>query len=68
MKTLYEAKATATGGRNGHVRSSDGIIDLDLSIPKGLGGPGKPLPMLFEMCQYRQCGGPHLLRSPEVDL
>jgi Ohr subfamily peroxiredoxin len=44
MKTLYEAKATATGGRDGHVRSSDGVLDLDLSIPKGLGGPGKPLP------------------------
>ncbi len=44
MKTLYEAKATATGGRNGHVRSSDGVLDLDLSIPKGLGGAGKPLP------------------------
>lgn len=43
MQTLYEARATATGGRNGHVRSSDGVLDLDLSIPKGLGGPGKPL-------------------------
>lgn len=44
MKTLYEAKAIATGGRTGHVTSSDGVLDLDLSIPKGLGGPGKPLP------------------------
>lgn len=44
MKSLYEAKATATGGRNGHVRSNDGVLDLDLSIPKGLGGPGKSLP------------------------
>ncbi len=43
MKSLYEATATATGGRNGHVRSSDGVLDMDLSIPKGLGGPGKPL-------------------------
>lgn len=40
---MYEAKATATGGRNGHVSSSDGVLDLDLSIPRGLGGPGKPL-------------------------
>lgn len=43
MKALYEARATATGGRQGHVRSSDGVLDLDLSIPKGLGGPEKPL-------------------------
>ncbi|EWC61568.1 Organic hydroperoxide resistance protein [Actinokineospora spheciospongiae] len=41
MKALYEAQATATGdGRGGHVRSSDGVVDTDLSVPKGLGGPG----------------------------
>ena len=40
MKTLYEAAATATGGRNGHVRTDDGKIDLELSVPKGLGGAG----------------------------
>ena len=44
MQTLYEAKATATGGRNGHVRTSDGVLDLDLAIPRGLGGPGTALP------------------------
>lgn len=44
MKTLYEAKATATGGRNGRVTTSDGTLDLRLSIPKGLGGPGGQLP------------------------
>jgi lipoyl-dependent peroxiredoxin len=42
MKTLYEAKASVTGGRNGHVVSSDGILDVELSLPKGLGGPGLP--------------------------
>ncbi|TDQ36758.1 organic hydroperoxide resistance protein [Aureibacillus halotolerans] len=41
MKPLYTAKATAQGGRDGHVRSSDGIIDLDVSMPKELGGAGK---------------------------
>ena len=40
MKSLYTAIATAEGGRTGHVRSSDGIIDLDLRMPKALGGPG----------------------------
>lgn len=40
MKPLYTAVATAEGGRTGHVRSSDGIIDLDLRMPKALGGPG----------------------------
>ncbi|MCE5234071.1 MAG: organic hydroperoxide resistance protein [Mizugakiibacter sp.] len=37
---LYTATATAHGGREGHVRSSDGLIDLDLKLPKEIGGPG----------------------------
>ncbi len=40
MEKLYTAVATATGGRDGHVKSSDGIIDLDLHTPKEMGGPG----------------------------
>jgi Ohr subfamily peroxiredoxin len=40
MKTLYTAVSTAHGGRDGHVRSSDGIVDLDLRTPKEMGGPG----------------------------
>ena len=40
MKTLYEASSTAVGGRNGHVTTDDGKIDMDLSVPKGLGGDG----------------------------
>ncbi|BDU07257.1 organic hydroperoxide resistance protein [Nocardia cyriacigeorgica] len=41
MTTLYTAEATATGaGRGGHVRSTDAALDLDLSIPKELGGAG----------------------------
>ncbi len=43
MKILYQAKASATGGRNGHVASSDGVLNLQLAIPKGLGGPGGAL-------------------------
>lgn len=38
MKTLYEATSTATGGRKGHVITDDGKIDMELSVPKGLGG------------------------------
>ena len=38
---LYTASATATGeGRNGHSRSSDGIVDVDLATPVEMGGPG----------------------------
>lgn len=41
MKAIYTAEALATGdGRNGHARTSDGKIDLDLDMPKELGGSG----------------------------
>ncbi len=40
MRVLYTAEATATGGRQGKVRSSDGVIDLELAMPQGLGGSG----------------------------
>lgn len=42
MKILYETKATAKGGRDGYVQTEDGQLRLDLSVPKALGGPGKP--------------------------
>jgi osmotically inducible protein OsmC len=40
MNALYTAEATAHGGREGRVRSSDGVLVLELAIPKELGGPG----------------------------
>jgi len=41
MDTLYTAEATAVGdGRNGHVRSSDGLLDADVRIPAAMGGRG----------------------------
>jgi Ohr subfamily peroxiredoxin len=42
IKPLYTATATARGGRNGHTQSSDGLVSVDLSVPKPMGGPGKP--------------------------
>ena len=41
MPALYTAVATATGeGRDGHTRSSDGLVDVDLAVPKEMGGAG----------------------------
>ena len=41
MNAVYTAVATATGdGRNGHTRSSDGLVDHDLATPKEMGGAG----------------------------
>jgi lipoyl-dependent peroxiredoxin len=42
INPLYTATATATGGRNGHTESDDGMVKADLSVPKAMGGPGKP--------------------------
>ena len=39
-KVLYRAEATATGGRDGSARSSDGVLDVKLTTPKALGGNG----------------------------
>lgn len=39
-KVIYKAHATATGGRDGTVKSSDGLLDLKLSVPKEMGGAG----------------------------
>jgi len=40
VKPLYVAEATAVGGREGHVRSSDGLLEADLQPPVEMGGPG----------------------------
>ncbi|WP_029904308.1 organic hydroperoxide resistance protein [Prevotella sp. 10(H)] len=40
MEKLYTAVATSTGGRSGHVKSSDGVLDLEVRPPKEMGGPG----------------------------
>lgn len=41
MSAAYTAEATATGsGRSGHTRSSDGVLDLGLSVPQEIGGAG----------------------------
>jgi lipoyl-dependent peroxiredoxin len=42
IKPLFTATATAIGGRNGHTEASDGSVGADLSVPKAMGGPGKP--------------------------
>ena len=41
-KVLYTAEATVQGGRAGHARTSDGHLDLELSVPTDMGGQGGP--------------------------
>src|SRR5215469_3388342 len=42
IKPLFTATATAIGGRNGHTETSDSLVKANLSVPKAMGGPGKP--------------------------
>ena len=41
MKPLYTTRATAVGGRHGHIRSEDGLLDMQLALPRELGGKGE---------------------------
>jgi Ohr subfamily peroxiredoxin len=41
MNVLYSTTATASGdGRNGHTATEDGMVDVDVRVPKEMGGPG----------------------------
>ena len=40
ITAMYTAAATATGGRNGKVTSSDGVLELEVRTPKEMGGAG----------------------------
>ena len=42
IKPLFTATASCTGGRNGHSEASDHSVSVNLSVPKEMGGPGKP--------------------------
>lgn len=54
---LYTAESTATGGgRDGHVKSSDGKLDLDTRPPKEMGGSGEGVnPELLFSAGYAAC-------------
>lgn len=58
MDILYTAVAHGTGdGRNGHAASDDGVLDLDLRVPKEMGGPGGAYanPELLFAAGYAAC-------------
>jgi osmotically inducible protein OsmC len=58
FQPLYTATATATAGRDGHVETSDGTLKFDLSVPKEMGGAGKPgttNPEQLFACGYAAC-------------
>jgi Ohr subfamily peroxiredoxin len=40
VSKVYSTVVTVNGGRDGRARSADGNLELDLTVPKELGGPG----------------------------
>ena len=72
-KVLYTAEVISTGdGRNGHVLSSDHRLDLDLSVPPELDGPGGPgtNPEQLFAAGYAACFGSaigHVARSKKLN-
>lgn len=66
MDVLYTAEASLSGGREGRVRSSDGVLDLPLSMPKKLGGPersGTTNPEQLFAAGYAACFENAVLRA-----
>ncbi|WP_222984664.1 organic hydroperoxide resistance protein [Flagellimonas meishanensis] len=57
MKTIFESTATNTGGRSGHVKSEDGFLDFDISMPnsKGKTNPKTTNPEELFAAAYSTC-------------
>lgn len=73
IEVVYTAESTALdGGRDGHVKSTDGKIDLDTRPPKEMGGSGEGVnPELLFSAGYAACflGALRLVaRNGKVDL
>jgi lipoyl-dependent peroxiredoxin len=73
IEVVFTAESTATGGgRDGHVKSSDGRIDLDTRPPKEAGGSGEGTnPEQLFSAGYAACflGALRLVaRNDKVDL
>ena len=41
MNAIYETTVEVTGGRTGHGRLTDGLLNLDLALPRQLGGDAR---------------------------
>lgn len=55
---LYSTTVTATGGRNGSAASEDGLLALDLALPRDLGGKGNATnPEQLFAAGYAACFG-----------
>ena len=72
MTTLYKTQATALAGRNGQVKTDDGLLDLELAYPKEMGGTGAATnPEQLFAAGYSACFSNavlHVAREAKVNL
>ncbi len=69
INTVYTAYATSTGGRNGHTKTDNGLVSLDLTMPKGMGGlerPGTTTPEDLFAAGYAACFGSSVEHAARV--
>lgn len=59
MKTLYTTSVTAIGGRNGKVKSENGVLEVEVKSPKALGGSSDDFsnPEMLFAAGYSACFG-----------
>ncbi|WP_288426525.1 Ohr family peroxiredoxin [uncultured Spirosoma sp.] len=56
METLYTSTVSSVGGRDGDVKSLDGILEMDLRRPTEMHGEGgKPNPEMLFAAAYSAC-------------
>ncbi|WP_158964918.1 organic hydroperoxide resistance protein [Chachezhania sediminis] len=69
MSTIYSTTVTAVGGRAGTVKSDDGLLELNLSLPRKLGGKEEATnPEQLFAAGYAACFGNaviHVTRNKE---
>jgi osmotically inducible protein OsmC len=70
-KRLYTAVATATSGREGRIKSDDGVLDMPVLPPKALGGSGAAAtnPEQLFAAGYAACFGSavgHVARAQKI--
>ncbi len=70
IKKNYTTTATNFGGRNGHIKTTDGLLDLELAMPKEIGGTGgKTNPEQLFAAAFATCfGGTLAFISKKVDV
>ncbi|WP_205880242.1 Ohr family peroxiredoxin [Lichenicoccus roseus] len=66
----FTTEATTIAGRNGHVDTGDGVLSLDLAVPRPDGTPSNPAatnPEALFAAGYSACFGQAVLAAAELE-